>query len=515
MPGCRLNPLFIRSVCRSAGIDGCVTSLPTSTLDDRVLLRRYADERSDAAFEALVQRHLTLVYSAALRILGGDTHRAHDVTQSVFVTLASQASRLAHHPALAGWLHTTTHHLACRTVRSEQRRSQREKTAHTMLHTAPDEPADWSRLRPVLDDALRELREADRLAVLLRFLDGRTLRGVGDALGVSEDAARMRIDRALDRLRDTLARRGITTSTVALSGTLTLHAAETLPPGLPAQIVLAAAHSGAATAATGAVGFLTQLPTQILTMKAPILGTTLTAAVAAVPLVLQQHRIEATQAEVLALRESAAALVVLQNEHDRLRALADLARAIEELRALEPEWARLRDEATMLRATPALPLQDDLAAARTGLAAAEAARAAAEEAIQFRAVQTRTVNDMKQLGLGARIFATDNEDVLPRSFDHLTGIVGGGIDLDRFEFYPQPRIISELEPQLFIFREKAPRPRPGGGWVRVYALADGSVQSLESDTEDFSRIELERHGIASEEIPEPLRNHRAYRSETP
>ncbi|MBX3748432.1 MAG: sigma-70 family RNA polymerase sigma factor [Verrucomicrobiae bacterium] len=492
-----------------------MTPLSESTLDDRSLLLRFADERSDAAFETLVQRHLTLVYSTALRILGGDTHRAQDVTQAVFVALASQAPRLVRHPALSGWLHTTTHHLACRSLRSEQRRSRRERMAHAMLHDTPEEVPDWNRLRPVLDDALHDLREADRLVVLLRFLEGRTLRAVGDALGISEDAARMRIDRALERLRSALARRGVTTSAAALSGTLGVHAAEALPAGLAAQVVLAASQAGAATAATGAFGFLTQIPTQILAMKTPILATTLTAAVVTVPLVLQHHRLEATRFEFLALRDSVSALAGLQEDHDRLRALADLAREIEELRALDPEWARLRDEAAALRSNPPPPLQEVLADARSRLATAEEARADAEEKIQFRATQTRTVNDMKQLGLGARIFATDNEDVLPRSFDQLTGIVDGRIDLDRFEFYPQPRIISELEPQLFIFREKAPRPRPGGGWVRVYTLADGSVQSLESDTEDFSRIEREHYGVASEEIPESLRDQRAYRTDTP
>src|SRR5687767_7522565 len=101
-------------------------------LDDIELLRRYADESSESAFTELVARHIDLVYSAALRQVGGDTHRAHDVAQIVFATLARKARSLVCHPVLAGWLYNTTQNVARRAMRGEQRRFVREAEAYRM-----------------------------------------------------------------------------------------------------------------------------------------------------------------------------------------------------------------------------------------------------------------------------------------------------------------------------------------------------------------------------------------------
>src|SRR5580704_2989440 len=100
--------------------------------EDAQLLRRYSAERSEAAFAELVRRHVDLVYSAALRLVNGDAHSAQDVTQQVFTELARRAKPLARHPALIGWLYTTTRRMASRVIRSDQRRAARERTAHTM-----------------------------------------------------------------------------------------------------------------------------------------------------------------------------------------------------------------------------------------------------------------------------------------------------------------------------------------------------------------------------------------------
>ena len=138
---------------------------------DAQLLRRYATERSEAAFAELIRRHVDLVYSAALRLVNGDAHGAQDVTQQVFTELARQAKPLARHPALIGWLYTATRQMAWRAIRSDQRRAAREQMAHTMneLLRQPAAEPDWEHLRPVLDDAMHELNHTDRVAVLLRF----------------------------------------------------------------------------------------------------------------------------------------------------------------------------------------------------------------------------------------------------------------------------------------------------------------------------------------------------------
>ena len=153
--------------------------------EDGELLRRYAVEHSDAAFAELVRRYLDLVYSAALRLVNGDAHRAQDVTQQVFAELARQARRLVRHPALVGWLYTTTRLIALRTIRTEQRRNVREQEANIMneLLRESTPELDWEHLSPMLEDAMHELGEKDRHAVLLRFFQNKSLKEVGAEFG--------------------------------------------------------------------------------------------------------------------------------------------------------------------------------------------------------------------------------------------------------------------------------------------------------------------------------------------
>ncbi len=219
-------------------------TMAASQETDSDLLRRFARERSEEAFSELVRRHLDLVHSAARRQVEGDEDAAADVTQAVFLELARQASRLAEHPALVGWLFTTTHRIASRWRRDERRRHRREHEAQrmqTLLHHGDAEPeADWSRIAPVLDAAMNELPDADRLALLLRYFERRPLSEVGAWLGLRENAARMRVERALDKLRIRLKREGVVSSAAALSLALSGSAVGTAPPALAAGIVSSA-----------------------------------------------------------------------------------------------------------------------------------------------------------------------------------------------------------------------------------------------------------------------------------
>ena len=210
--------------------------------DDAALLRRYAEDRSEAAFAELVRRHLNLVYAVALRQCGGDAHLAQDVAQRVFTDLARKAAALASRPVLSGWLHRATQFAATDVVRAERRRRIREQEAHAMqeLTRHPGAEPDWDRLRPVLDQAVNELGERDRDAVMLRFYEGRAFADIGVALRLSEDAARMRVDRALDKLRGSLAKRGVTSTAAALAAVLADQAGVAAPAGLAATVTGAA-----------------------------------------------------------------------------------------------------------------------------------------------------------------------------------------------------------------------------------------------------------------------------------
>src|SRR4051812_24512782 len=207
--------------------------------DDAELLRRYAEEAADDAFAELVRRHVNLVYSAALRQLNGDAHLAADATQLVFTDLARKAGKLAGHRVLAGWLFTSTRFATAKLVRGERRRQAREQEAQLMQELFQDDSAaslDWQRVRPVLDEALGELNENDREAILLRFFEGRDFAAVGARLNIADNTARMRVERALDKLRTLLERRGVTSTSAALATVLANQAVLAAPVGLAASV---------------------------------------------------------------------------------------------------------------------------------------------------------------------------------------------------------------------------------------------------------------------------------------
>ena len=263
-------------------------------MTDDQLLRRFVDERSEAAFTELVQRHLPLVRATALRRVGGDAHAADDVTQQVFVALARKATALRGHATLAGWLYTATHHATADWVRREQRRKQRE-TASSMH--SPESPADPSsaeaeRLRPLLDDALVTLKPDEREAIVLRFFSNRTFSEIGSTLAVSEEAARKRVDRALEKLHAVMLRRGVTSTVAALGGALSAASIQPVTAGLATQV------AGAALAKAAAPGLATSLTAAFWPAAA---AATLAGGAF---LIFPQHRANADAAAALAARES-------------------------------------------------------------------------------------------------------------------------------------------------------------------------------------------------------------------
>ncbi len=204
---------------------------------DGELLRSYVESRSEAAFTELVNRHLNLVYRSARRRVGGNAHSADDVTLRVFAQLARKAPALVGHPSLVGWLYTATRFTAAAIVRAEHRRQAYEQKAHAMhsLHSSAAESN--ARLEPLLDDVMDILPDADRQAVLLHFFEGRSFSEVGEVLAVTPDAARMRVNRAIERVRAGFARRGIASTAAALGAVLATQSASAAPAGLAAAAV--------------------------------------------------------------------------------------------------------------------------------------------------------------------------------------------------------------------------------------------------------------------------------------
>jgi RNA polymerase sigma factor (sigma-70 family) len=247
-------------VSQTASSTGCVSKflslfatsrdlLVIAMMDDLELLRNYAAEGSEDDFRTLLERHIGLVYSAALRQVS-DPHLAEEVTQAVFVILARKAGSLSSGTILVGWLFRTTRFVAARTVRDQQLRRRREQEAAQMEHclSSPTNDAGWEEVAPALDDALARLGETDRHAVLLRFFEKKELKEVGRALGSSEDAAKKRVSRAVEKLRTFLIRRGVLLSTMTLAGMLAESGVQAAPAGLTASTFAAVtANSGTVT----------------------------------------------------------------------------------------------------------------------------------------------------------------------------------------------------------------------------------------------------------------------------
>lgn len=220
-------------------------------IDDRQLLRQYITNDSQAAFGELVARHVNLVYSAALRRVGGDAHLAQDVSQLVFTDLARKAPSLPDDVVLPGWLHRATRYAAAQLMRTNDRRRRREEEAIAMNALDSQTSPDWEALRPMLDEALDQLNQTDRDALVLRFFGQCSLADVGRALGSNEDAARKRVHRALDKLRARLCHRGFTTTAAALSVAISANAVQLAPAGLAATLTSASlAGAGATTGIT-------------------------------------------------------------------------------------------------------------------------------------------------------------------------------------------------------------------------------------------------------------------------
>jgi RNA polymerase sigma factor (sigma-70 family) len=397
-------------------------------MTDRELLDQLSRDRSEAAFTELVRRHIDLVHSAALRQMG-DAETARDITQQVFIEFARQAGRLPTAVILSGWLYRTTRHLCLETLRRDRRRREREHAAaEQLMNDATANP--WEQVAPALEPAMDELGETDRQAILLRYFENRSLREVGAALGLGEDAAQKRVSRALDRLRDIFSRRGVSLSATALAGSLSAGAVQAAPAGLATAISTAALGGAAvATATTLATeGASTAMNLINLKTAAAILGAA--AVTGTATYVVQERETEQLRAENTALNQThaklasdqqeALAMIQLRDEQiERLkRDVADLPRLrgeVDRLNRRLADFAAVNAERERLRAELD-HLKESLANARTSLPdvrSVPAAQLTTEpvelETRTFRIQSDQLVARLRQATLGATPSATATE----------------------------------------------------------------------------------------------------------
>jgi RNA polymerase sigma factor (sigma-70 family) len=447
---------------------------------DSELLRRFAKTNSEDAFAELVKRHVNLVYSAALRQVGGDAHLAQDVAQTVFTDLARKACSLSRRESLTGWLYTSAHFAAAKIARTENRRHDREeKFMREPIHeTAPE--ANWDKLRPTLDEMMHELKKTDREAILLRYFENRQFAEVGAKLGLNENAARMRVERALEKLRAIFAKRGITTAT-ALASVISANAVQIAPVGLVTTLTTASI-------TTAGIGTFTLL--KIMTATKIKLGiSALVVAGAATALVVQHQAQTELRDQSESLRQQIAQLQT-NNESlsNRLAAAADAkpssAQSLPD--GQSNELLKLRGEVGVLQ-RQASEASQEAQVAEQKLATALSAKA------QFASHQSAIINAAKQVGLAMRVFSGDHENQFPTNFLQLTNELGNsfsirGIELFSFEFV-NAGAVSLDHPNMVELRERLARQAPDGTWQRIYGFADGSVQTATSYDGNFDAWE--------------------------
>lgn len=433
-------------------------------IPDPDLLRDYAENRAEPAFAEIVRRHVDAVYSAALRRVGGDVHLAQDVTQQVFATLAGDASRLSTHDHLVGWLYATTRNQAANVARLEYRRKRREQEAHLMHEQSQDEApsSDWSQIAPLLDAVIDRLGETDRAAVLLRFIERKSFGTIGAALGVSEDAARMRVDRALDKLRIALQRRGVESTAAALGLALTQNVVHAAPAGVAKAVVSAGMTAPSATSVAGTIFSMSVLKVSGMAAIAAVLIVAIESSVGAHA---YRERVERSLAEAVSDQTILA---------KRLRA------AEEEAVAAERQLATKRREMEMA--------QQRMAAARVSVASA----------------QTESTEQEWDAGAAGKAFLARHPDVK----EALVAWLDAGVDADYGPLYPSLHLTPEkLEEFRALMRGgHSLGPSVGFGEKPLW-LTDDGVQGKERERKlhellgpDYHTFWLYRPSVSAREF---------------
>ena len=334
------------SVCPISARAG--TTRRVNNLTDQQLIRDYAEGRSEAAFAELARRHVDLVYSAAVRILR-DADLAKDVTQGVFLALAQNAPQLTDRAVIASWLHFTTRNLAVKTIRSDARRRAREQEAAAMNATQTHKTDDWEHIAPQLDDVLVELSEPDRDAVVLRYFQRKSAEEMAEILGISAEAAQKRVNRAVERLRDAFAKRGVAAGAVGIVAVVSANAVQAAPVGLAALVSTAATLAGT----TATVATTTKIIAMTTLQKTAV---SVTIAVLAIAGIYEAREASLVRQQIESKRQNQSELEELLRQ---LRTYNDyasnrLAAANQELAQLKAGQAnsqllKLRSEVTLLR----------------------------------------------------------------------------------------------------------------------------------------------------------------------
>jgi RNA polymerase sigma factor (sigma-70 family) len=462
--------------------------------DGKQLLAEYVKNGSEAAFRDLVGRYTNLVYSVALRLVNGDAHFAEDIAQSVFIDLARMAHNLSPEVMLGGWPHRHTCFVASKARRTDRRRQARERQAAQMNASEDHSPANLARIAPIIDDAINQLGEEDRLAILLRFFEQRDFNSVAASLGSTDDAAQKRVSRALEKLHGLLEHRGITCSAVDLAALLTAKAVAAAPAQLAATLATAAlAAAPTASAGTLAIG-------KIIAMTKLQLGiVSAVVAIAAIPVWMQHQSLARLRQENDSLRQQADQSAALSAENDRLSNLLAKAKSPATPDHLS-ELLKLRGEVGSLRKQLA-----DAAKQKDARASIARQSAAADPIEQQKEIAIAKLNYTKGWMLAFIQYADQHQGQFPTNFEAATPFLGGwtneNLAPEQFEIVYHGPYNAITNPQsVIVVREKEAWQAADGGWVRAYAFADGHSEIHKSADGNFEPWEAQH--IFAPEPPE-------------
>jgi RNA polymerase sigma factor (sigma-70 family) len=435
--------------------------------DSQRLLADYVNTGSEAAFRDLVTRYTDLVYSTAVRLVDGDTQLAQDVAQTVFIDLARIGRTFSGEIMLGGWLHRHTRFVAATIMRGERRRKSRERHAAEMNEPQNEPPLDLKQVSETIDEAIDSLAKEDRAAIILRFFEQADLRSVGAALGIGENAARMRVNRALEKLHSLLKRRGATLSATALAAALGAEAVTAAPAGLSANLAAVALSAGAA----GSGLTLTLFKTVAMTKLKVGLAAAVAVAGLSIPLLKQHQALAKLRQENSALRLQADGLGRLAAENARLSNLLaqptqpDAQSQTRELLKLRGEIGQLKRQ--LAEAPKTKPTTATVAASRDPMEVQK---------------EIGIANMVYSKGwmLAFRLYADQNQGQFPTNFESAASFLPEEIKnqtnytTDQFEILYQGSVDAITNPaSIIIIREKEPWQAYDGGWVRGYAFADG------------------------------------------
>jgi len=464
--------------------------------DSQALVSEYVRTGSELAFRELVARYLGLVYSSALRLVGGDAQFAEDVSQTVFLHLARKAHRLPREVMLGGWLHRDTCYVARTLMRSERRRQKRERQAMEMSLMEDHSDSNLAKLAPLLDEAIEELRAEDRTAILLRFFEQRDFHSVGEALGSNEEAARKRVTRAVDKLHGLLKVRGVSLSAAALGTVLATETMTAAPVGLAASIASTAL--AGASIGTGLSAALIKMAT-MTKVQASVLGAVVLVGAASM---LVQHRAQAALQEVdKSLQQQSAELARQQAENARLAGLIPAgdarANSLNDLLSLRVEVESLRKQTNSL----AMSLEEIRRLRAADPKQMNASRSLLRGREEDQKWGIARLNFTRQWLLAFHMFADDHGDQFPTSFEEARQYLGKetaaetNLTTGQFEILYRGPATNITTPNLVIVvREKEPRRGYDGKLSRAYGFADGHSEVTGGRNGDFEAWE-KRHVI--------------------